>query len=234
MKIALLLKIGLVAAAISACDDGQIVRPQQYATVRVINAAVPPVDTLAIFRSGVEGVPVVFARARMASDCIVVPAGTTTLRFRQIRGATDLATIQYDFTAGERYTIVFSGNAQARQATVLTDVFTPPDTAVSNQVRFINATSTAGNVHATVPNATPGTPVATNLAVIGTSNADPSWLTIPRASTQIRLFNVGTTTGTPRATFNLTVPATTRTTSVVFMDAGTPAGVTALRVDPCT
>lgn len=222
----------LLAAPLLACDDANVVEPTPTAAVRLINAAA--IDTLGMLRNG-PSVPVIFARYRIAAtnanDCVNVPAGEQTLRFRQIRATTDVATANETLEPRRRYTIVVSGTGATRTVTTLLDDFTPPETG-TNLVRFINATATPGDVYANAPGAAVGTPVVANLPVIG-SGAPPAFVSLPSASTQIRLFNVGTTTGTPRANFTLTVP-TSRVTNVVFFDPGTPAGATAIRIDSCT
>ena len=213
-----------------ACDDDNAIAPRSFALVRMFDAAA--VDTLGLL-FGTAEFPRVTARFRTTSDCIQVPAERQRFRFRQIRATADLATLDTALVAGSRYTIVVAGTAQPRTAVLLQDAFTPPDTSTSILVRFINASSTPGDVHATAPNATPGAPTVANLPVIGTGAA-PAFITIPKASTQIRLFDPGITTGTPRANITLTGLPANRVTSVVFLDAGTPAGATAVRVDPCT
>jgi hypothetical protein len=220
----------LVAALLACDDDANVVKPIPTAATILINAT--GIDTLGMLRPG-PSVPIVFARFRTGSPCINIPAGEQTLRFRQIRATTDVATADETFDVGGRYTIVVSGMGTTRTVATLRDEYTPPDTATSNLVRFINATSTPGDVYANAPGAAVGAPVVSNLAVIGTGDP-PAFVTLPRASTQIRLFNVGTATGTPRANFTLTVPAATRVTNVVFLDPGTPAGATAVRADLCT
>jgi len=226
------LPAALLIAALFACsDDATVVEPLPTASVRLINAAA--IDTLAAWREGLS-VPFIFARYRIAAtntaDCVNVPAGDQTLRFRQIRATSDVATLDETLVAGTRYTIVISGTGATRTATTLVDEFTLPP-AGTNLVRFINATSAPGDVYANAPGAAVGTPVVANLSVIGTGDP-PAFVALPSASTQIRLFNVGTTSGTPRANFTLTVPGS-RVTNVVFFDPGTPAGATAVRIDTC-
>ena len=229
MRLVARLLPALLLAAATACDDDNVVEPGKFATVRVVN--VTGVDTLGLVREGLT-VPAVWARFRTTSDCIVVPAGQQTLRFRQIRATADLTTIEENLEQGGRYTIVVSGTGATKTTTVLLDEPTAFDTATSNLVRFINATASPGDVYANPPGAAVGTPVVDNLPVF-TATTAPTWVTLPRANTQIRLFDDGVTTGTPRATLTLAVPAT-RVTTIVFMDAGTPAGATSVRVDRCT
>ena len=224
------LLVAAVAALALACDDEGVVESRPFAAVRMFDAAA--IDTLGLLFGSSE-TPRVTARFRTVSDCIQVPAERQQLRFRQIRATTDVATADTTLVPGGRYTVVVAGTAPPRQAVVLQDVFTPPDTSTSILVRFINATSTAGDVHATAPNGTLGTPTVANLPVIGSGSA-PAFITLPKANTQVRLFDPGVTTGTPRANITLTGLPANRVTSVVFLDAGTPAGATAVRIDPCT
>jgi hypothetical protein len=226
-----LLLLPAVALAL-ACDDDDAVGPvRSFAAVRMFDAAA--IDTLGMLWGDVD-TPRVWTRFRMVSDCIQVPATERqSLRFRQIRATTDAATVDTTLVQGGRYTVIVAGTAAPRSAVLLQDVFTPPDTSTSILVRFINATSTAGDVHATPPNATLGAPIVANLPVIA-AGSPPAFITLPRANTQIRLFDPGVTTGTPRANITLSGLPANRVTSVVFLDAGTPAGATAVRIDPCT
>lgn len=239
MKLTSCCSLVLLAAAVAACDDDNIVEPwpHGFATIQVINAAVPTVDTVGVYVDD-EQLPRTWTRARVApvgGACAAIPEGPHTLHIKPLRGGADLASVQHTFAAGQRYTVVFHGPQTARTATVLTDTFTPP-AAGSNLVRFINATATAGDVYATAPNATLTgvSPTVPNLAPIGGATADLPWTTIPTTSTQIRLFNVGTTSGTPRANLTLSGLPGNRVTNVIFMNPGTPAGATALRFNPCT
>ena len=227
MKPPLRLALVALAVAAAACGDEYIITPQQYATVRLVNAV--GVDTLGLLRSDLD-IPVTWARYRMGSDCLVLPAGEQTLRFRQLRSTTNIATADHDFQTDGRYTIVVTGTEADAQTTVLRDEYTPPS-ATNNLVRFVNATGTAGDIYANPAGETPGTPVVAGLEPIGATGEPSDWITLPKTDTQIRLYAPGTTT-TPRATFNLTVPAAGVTT-VVFFDAATPPAATGVRIDPC-
>ena len=221
--------VSIVALSV-ACDDDHVLEPRSFAAVRMFDAA--GVDTLGLLFGDAE-TPRVTARFRMVSDCIQIPAERHELRFRQIRASTDIATLDTTLAAGGRYTIIVAGTSTPRTAVALHDVFTPPDTSTSILVRFINATSAPGDVHATTPTGALGAPTVANLPIIGTGPA-PSFVTLPKANTRIRFFPTGDTTGTPRANITLTGLPANRVTSVVFLDAGTPAGATAVRIDPCT
>ena len=235
--------LALVAAVAVACDDGDIVEPsssQGFATLQIVNA-VPTVDTIGLHLDGAQ-FPIQFARARNTSGlapanaCVNFPAGEHSVAVHRLRQSTALATTEYDFEGGERYTLVFRGPAASPEITVLEDNFTPPDTSQHILVRFINASSTAGDVYATTANATlTGVqPTVAGLAPVSGATADVPWTTIPKANTQVRFFAPGTNTGTPRATLTLTGLPANRVTNVVFFDPPPPAGVTALRFNACT
>ena len=243
MQLTRLLLLPLAAAAIVACDDGDIVRPaspQGFATLQIVNAVLS-VDTIGLHLDGGQ-YPIQFARARntsgstAANACVNFPAGQYTVAVHRLRENTPLATTQYEFEGGERYTLVFSGPAASPSITVLEDNFTPPDTSQNILVRFINASSTAGDVYATAANASlvGVQPTVAGLAPVSGPTADLPWTTIPRTNTQVRFFNTGVSSGTPRATLNLTGLPANRVTNVVFFDPPPPAGVTALRFNACT
>ena len=233
----------LVAAVVVACDDGDIVEPSSrdgFATLQIVNA-VPTVDTIGLHLDDAQ-FPIQFARARNTSGlaagnaCVNFPAGEHSVAVHELRETTELATLEYDFEGDERYTLVFHGPADAPGIVVLEDNFTPPDTSQSILVRFINASSTPGDVYATTAGAalTGVQPTVANLAPVSAATTDIPWTTIPKANTQVRFFAPGTNTGTPRATLTLTGLPANRVTNVVFFDPPPPAGVTALRFNACT
>ena len=235
--------VTLVAAVAVACDDGDIVQPtarEGFATLQIVNA-VTTVDTIGLHLDDAQ-FPIQFARARNTSGaaatnaCVNFPAGEHSVAVHELRQTTELASLEYDFEGNERYTLVFHGLEASPEITVLEDNFTPPDTSQSILVRFINASSTAGDVYATTAGAvlTDVQPTVAGLVPVSGATADVQWITIPKANTQVRFFAPGIKTGTPRATLNLTGLPANRVTNVVFFDPPPPAGVTALRFNACT
>lgn len=244
MQLTRLLPVSLTLAALAlvACDDGDIVQPtarEGFATLQIVNA-VPTVDTIGLHLDGAQ-FPIQFARARntsgvtAANACVNFEAGQHTVAVHELRQSTALATTEYDFEGDERYTLVFSGPEASPEITVLEDNFTPPDTSQHILVRFINASSTPGDVYATPANAplTGIEPTIANLAPVGGPTADLPWTTIPKTNTQVRFFAPGMTTS-PRATLTLTGLPPNRVTNVVFFDPPPPTGVTALRFNACS
>jgi hypothetical protein len=72
-----------------------------------------------------------------------------------------------------------------------------------------------------------------NIGPLATGNDVPAYVHRSTQHTQVRLFDPGVTDGTPRADFALTGLPTSRLATVVFTEAGTPAGPTAFMVTPC-
>jgi hypothetical protein len=162
--------------------------------------------------------------------CFQVPALPRTLTFN---AGTDLATTSFTFEAGKSYTAFLVEGNGVRRALVLPDTVTA--SAGNHALRFINATSAAGDVYVTPPGGAVSAAflAAGNMGVLAQSNALPDYLHRSTQHTQVRLFNTGTTTGTPRADLALTGLPNTRLGTVVFTNAGTPAGPTAFLVTPC-
>lgn len=212
-----------------ACDDDDDgpTGTQQFANVRVINAS-PTTATAAVSAGGQSLGNVTFRSG--SATCFQVPVGSQTLTFAS-GGANVATTPAFNFTANQRATVVLFGTGNTRTATVFQDNFAAAGTGM-NQLRFINAQTAPGDVFVTAPGAAvSGTPTSVAAGQASTGGS-AGFLSFPTANTQVRIFNTGVTTN-PRATFTLgTLPAS-RTQSVVFVEAGTPAGATAFAVDPC-
>ena len=220
-----LLVIALTPVVLLACDDDDPTEPQQFANVRVINAS--PTTANAAVTLGAQALGTIAFRSG-STTCFQVPVGSQTLSFTS-SGANVATTPAFNFQNGQRATVVLFGTGNRRTATVFNDNFTDAQTGM-NQIRFINAQGAAGDIFVTTPT---GTVSGTPSASLATNAASTSFLSFPSTNTRVRLFNAGTTTGTPRADFTLgTLPAS-RTQSLVFVEAGTPAGATAFAVDPC-
>ena len=212
----------LVLAACDDDDDDGPTQPTQTAQIRVVNASGASVDVL----SGTTSVTTALAANTGSTSCFTVPAGSsTTLAFRAAGGTTNLATVTQTLTANQRYTLVLTGTGATSTATLLADATTDPTTG-NNAIRFVNATATAGDVHVTTPTGTLGTATAAALAA---GAATTTFITVPTANTRVRLFNAGTTTGTPRVDFTLPTLTGNRVATVVLANPGTATFV----VTPC-
>lgn len=226
-----LLAVTFAAVAASACDDDPTNPPQQTAMVRVINAATGTANVAVLH--GQSTTPIATLSYRAASTCVEVPTGSQTLTFRV--GNDTLATTNFNFEANEQYTAVIADDLPGTDeiAAVFADDIAP--TAANNALRFINATANAGDIHVFVPAGTTQLAVG-NLSPFGTYTDPGGQHTfIHRATDQtaVRLYDVGQTTS-PRAELTLTgVMPTSRVATVVFFDAGTPAGPTSLVAGRC-
>lgn len=211
-----------VLAACDDDDDDNGTGPAQTALIRVVNASgTASVDVL----NGTTSVTTALAQNTGSTSCFTVPAGSATLAFRAAGGTTNLASATATLTADQRYTLVLTGTGATSAATLLTDNTTDPGTG-NNGIRLVNATATAGDVHITTPTGTLGTPTSAALAA---GAATTTFATVPTANTRIRLFNTGTTTGTPRADFTLPTLTGNRLATVVLANPGTATFVVA----PC-
>jgi hypothetical protein len=223
--------VSLAALAVSACDDDPTNPPQQTATVRVINAATGTANVAVLH--GQSSTPLASLNFRAASSCVEVPAGQQTLTFRS--GNDTLAQTSFTFEANEDYTVVIADDLPGtdKLAEVFSDEVNPA--AANNALRFINATATAGDVRiSTAGGATQL--VHGNLSPFGLY-ADPGtghdFVQRGTNETQAALYDVGETTN-PRAELSLTgaLPSS-RVATVVFFDAGAPAGATSLVAGRC-
>lgn len=225
------LVLALTPLALIACDDDDDgpTGTQQFANVRVINAS-PTTATAAVSVGGQSLGNVTFRSG--SATCFQVPVGSQTVTFAS--GGSNVATTSaFNFTANQRATVVLFGNTgTARTATVFQDNFADAQTGM-NQLRFINAQTAGGDIFVTTPTGTvTGTPSASVAAGAASTGGSAGFLPFATANTRVRLFNTGTTTGTPRADFTLSTLPASRTQSIVFVEATTPAE-RAFAVDPC-
>ena len=222
--------LSLLAIATAACNDDNGIEPRQVAQLRIVNAAdfadvqvrrvgtTTPLATNLDFRG-------------FTQTCVEVPAGEQAFVFSAT--GVELATTAATFEAGERYTAFLVASGATRRALVVSDDETA--TTGSNALRFVNATTAAGDVYVTPPAGavSAGFQAAGNMGALATTNGLPGYVHRDVAHTQVRLFNAGTTTGTPRADIELTGLPANRVATVVFSEVGSPAGPTAFIVTPC-
>ena len=222
----------LLALGVAACDDDD--DPTQPnpdpALVRLVNAAdVADVDVEIAGVATPLATDLDFRESTQA--CVEVPAGNRTLVFSST--GIDLATVAFDFEENGRYTAVLVASGATRRAFVASDDETA--SAGNNALRFVNATTTAGDIYVTAPTDDPaaGFRAHGNLGPHATTNSVPAYVHRNTAHTRVRLFDADVSTGTPRADFALTGLPTSRLATVLFVEEGTPAGATAFMVVPC-
>jgi hypothetical protein len=230
-----ILAIGTLA--LGACNDDSSTAPNttpQTARVRVVNLY-PTSTSAGLFANGTAvGGNVNFGSA--ATTCVDVPVGRS-ISFRSAGSSTDLTTIASpNFTANNQYTVVLFGSGASAQSIVLNDNSITNPTAGNNAIRIFNGTGTAGDIWVTTPGgALTGTASAANLGAGAGTATFGSYAT---ANSQVRLFNVGTTTGTPRVTttINGTNLSTNRVGTVFLTESNLTGGTTNASVvaAPCT
>jgi hypothetical protein len=193
-SVAMLATTALVLAA--ACDSDNTTSPTpQTARVRVVNLDQSSPNAGLYANGSLVGSNVAFGAA--GASCLDVPVGQS-LSFRSTGSTTDIGVnATPGLIAGKDYTIALYHSGTNAQVVILSDTgITAPATG-TNGLRFFNATPTAGDIYVTAPGgAISGTPF--NLSAGNASSGAFRFTTYPTASTQIRMFNVGTTTGTPR------------------------------------
>jgi hypothetical protein len=219
--------LSLFAFAAVACDDDDDpVGIDGVAQLRVVNAA--DIEDVQARR---VGSPTPLAQnldfRGSTLTCVEVPAGEQALVFSQL--GQELAVAAATFEAGESYTAFLVASGVRTRAFIVADDETA--SPGNNALRFVNATSTDGDVYVTAP----GGPLTASfrahapLGAHALSNQLPAYVHRGIDHTQVRLFNAGTTAGTPRADFALTGLPASRLASVVFTE-GTP---TAFMITPC-
>jgi uncharacterized protein DUF4397 len=194
-------------AALGACSDDNNDNPTpptpQTAHVRVVNLDQSSANAGLYANGTAVGNNVGFGTA--ASSCVDVPVGQS-LSFRSACSATDLGTnATPGLTAGQNYTVVLYRSGTTPQTAILSDNGVTAPGTENNALRFFNATGTAGDIYVTSAGGTiSGTPSSANLASGTATTGTNAFMTFPTANTQIRMFNVGTSTGTPRVNTTFT------------------------------
>jgi hypothetical protein len=221
--------IAVSTLALAACDDDEITAPNDTASVRFVNAS----STNATANGTVAGTAMASNIAFQGGSgaCVNVPTGTQTVGFTNSTGTAIGGGSSFNFVGGQRYTVVLYGNGNTQ---VFQDEFNTP-TSGNNGIRFINATSTAGDVFGTTATGTvSGTPTLANLGAYsstGTSGTT-AFGSYANTNTRYRLYNVGTT-ATARGDFTLGTMPSNNVTTVVFTPTATSGTTTGFMVNPC-
>ena len=231
----------MAVLALGACDDDDDdpLGPSNSAEIRVVNASTG-VPSVSLRRGDTElAGGVAFQTASSCSNLRRVPTGSQELEFRATANPATTKTVTFNFAAGQRYTVVLYGPTNNLQAVVIPDEATPVAAgANNNRLRFINATTTAGDIFATTATGTiTGTPTVANLAGGAGTTGAAMYQNIANTNVRFRMFNTGTTAGNPRGdyTINTTTnfPAS-RNATIVFTDAATGQSVTGFQINNCS
>ena len=195
--------------ALGACGNDDTASPTaQTAKVRVVNL-LPTAPSAGLYADGRQvGSNVAFGSA--SATCMDFPVGQA-ISFGNAGDPYSIARTGSTFAAAGNYTMVLYARSGSPVIWVFNDANVTAPTAGNNSLRVVNATDSAGDVWITPPNAAlSGTPSLANVPTEGTL---PTFQSYPTADTQIRLFNPGTTTGTPRV--NTTFSSTNLSSSRV-------------------
>lgn len=231
----------VLAAVLAACSgDGPgysdpILGGTPTARVRIANAAPAIASTQMLVNNTPVGPTV--ARWTSSFDCQTVAIGQP-ITFRANGSDETLATIATpDMTGGGSYTIVLWGPLSALRATVLSDANLPAPSSTRTGLRFFNTTSAPGDVYVTLPDADlPEIQSVPNLGVGEDTEGGTRFVQYPLTSTQVRMFDVGVRTGTPRVAMSVSQTATSgvRSWTVVLTEEAALAGVNqSFLVAPC-
>ncbi len=223
-----LLSLFMLAAA---CNSELPIVPQvQLSRVRIVNAA-PGVGNVEV-RTGSTPLVQNLNYGAFTQSCIQLPADIPhTLSFRS--GGAEVATTTFTPVANEEYTAFLTASGATRRAFVLSDQTTA--VAGTNGLRFVNASSGPGDVYVTVPGGEP-TPAMRSypgVEVAATGTAEIGYVTTDTTRTQVRFYNVGVATGTPRAEFRLSGLPASRLATVVLTDVVTAGPSASFVVFPC-
>ncbi|HEY7236206.1 MAG TPA: DUF4397 domain-containing protein [Gemmatimonadaceae bacterium] len=229
-----------LALVVSSCSGSDATEPGETANVRFANASATT-STITVQeeeRTAVAGLA--FQNTNAAAGCASVEHGTSQNTVWFLGGTTNqLASMDVNFGSGNNYTSVFYG---PNNVAVYLDSFTAPATG-QNAIRFVNATSSAGDIYLTAPSdviTSTSTPTIGNLGASQISGFNSSsatggtFVSYADNLTRVRMFDVGVNTGTPRADFTIdgaSLPSN-RVTTVILTPAAS-SGATGFNVNPC-
>jgi hypothetical protein len=222
--------LGLLAFA-AACDsdDDTGLTSSNAALVQFVNASTITSATA----SGGTTIGGSLGSQQASSTCMLVSPGTQSLGFTN-GGATIGTSATTNLQAGQRYTVILRGNSTSNSTIVLPENYTTQSSG-NYGVRFINATSQAGDIFVTTPtgtiSGTANSSLAAGAASGGTTGTN-GFLTFPTANNRVRFFASGNTS-TALSDYTIANPSSTSATTVVFTNNST-GGVTAFTVPQCT
>lgn len=226
------LALVVTLAAASSCNLDTTDRISQPPRLRAVNAAISTSSVnlhLNANSVGLLGEPLDYEG--VTPSCVLIIDDTHQLSF--VQGGTALASVTSAFAENASYLVLLLENAGTFKAVLASDTETAP--TGSNGLRFINATTTAGDVYVTGPGEVPSTATlaAGNLAPAASSTNPPlAFVFRPETATRIRLYNVGNTT-TPRADLTLTLTGPRRLTTIVFTQPTFAEDPAAIQVNAC-
>jgi Domain of unknown function (DUF4397) len=228
--------LSTICVLLAACGSDKSTSPTTTAQVRIVNASSSTTGLNSTAGSQSLSSGLSFQNANAATTCSTINSGSQTINFTSGSSSTNIGSVNYNFQPNQNYTVVYYGT---NNVVVYPETFTAPTTG-NMALRFINATGSAGDLYVTTPTGTiSGTPAVQNFAAgsisgfNSTSAPGGTFATYPTANTRARLFNVGTTTGTPRADFTIGSMGANRTGTVVLTPAASGGTTTGFLVNTC-
>lgn len=230
--------IGLIIATslLAACGSDKTTSPTTTANVRIVNASSSTTALNATSGTSALSGGLNFQNTNAATTCTKLNSGSQTINFTSGSSSSNIGSVTYNFLPGQNYTVVYYGT---NNVVVYPETFTAPSTG-NAALRFVNATASAGDLFLTTPTGTvSGTPTVQNFAAgsisgfNSTSAPGGTFGVYPVANTRVRLFNVGQTTGTPRADFTIGSMAANRVGTVVLTPAPSGGTTTGFLVNSC-
>ena len=216
------------------CSDAT--KPSEIAEVRIVNVSPTTGAITANSEGRTVSSGVAFQTSTQAGGCGTVEEGHEAIDWVLANTTTDLGSTSFNWIAQHDYTVLFYG---PNNAIVYPETFSNP-AAGNMAIRFINATGTAGDIYLTTQAATiSGAPTVANLAAGQASGFNSSsapggtFVEYPVANIRVRMFNVGQSSGTPRADFTIAGLAASRVGTVILTPPATGGTTTGFIVGPC-
>ena len=203
------------ALIITGCSS-DATKPGNFANMRIVNASASTGPITATNENRTVQAGVAFQTPAGAGGCGTVEEGDDEqVNFLLAGTQTGLAQVTMQIVPNTSYTAVFFG---PNNVGVFQESFSTPS-AGNNDIRFVNATGSAGDIYLSAPGANlAGTaPTVANLAAGQASSTGQ----FANGRTEIRMFNVGVNTGTPRVDFTIAgLPNNTGTVVLTVPPAG--------------
>lgn len=226
--------LGAICVVSSACSLDAPVGGRTFPQVRLVNAApatagLTPAVTAHLNQSTNAMAPSI-SYPGQTDGCPLILSATHEIAFEQNGTTLAATTNRYDLDG--RYTVVVTNTGTQYRALQLSD---RDAVAVGNNgLRFINATSTAGDVYVTPPGVAPSAAykVRSNLAPLATTTEVPPYVQRPETDIRIRLYDVGDTS-TPRSDVTLGQLFASKLATIVFIPSTGASDPGGFQVNPC-
>jgi len=225
----------LASVAFLAACGSDATEPNEIANTRFVNASATTSSISATNEGRVVASGLAFQNTNQPSSCSTVEHGSDEeIKFTLGGTTSDIGSVKAPIIAQANYSVVFYA---PNNIAVYPDNFTAPGAGL-NALRFINATSSAGDIYVTGPNdGISGAPAVPNLASNSVSGFNSgtapggTFNTYGQGSTRVRLFNVGSQVN-PRADFTIGALPSNRVATVVLTTPSS-TGATGFLITVC-